>query len=256
MRHAANLSLLYPHLPLVERPAAAAADGFEGAEILFPYGIDLDPVRRALDDAGLAAVLINTPPGRDGERGLAAVPGAEERFDEAFALALHTAQYLGAPRIHVMAGVVADGVPSAVAVRTLLANLRRVSPRATDAGITLTLEGLNRADFPGYCYATPAAVCAVLAELADPTVRLQFDLYHTAKEGLRARAEIEAARPWIAHVQIAGPPDRHEPGEHDTDLFDAVAWLAGTGYDGWLGFEYHPAGDTSAGLAWRRLLPV
>ena len=256
MRHAANLSLLYPHLPLVERPAAAATDGFRGAEVLFPYSIDLGPLRRAFDEAGVSVVLINTPPGRDGERGLAAVPGAEERFDEAFALALQTARYLGAPRVHVMAGVVPHGVAQPEAIRTLVANLRRVAPQAADAGVTLTLEGLNRSDFPGYCYATPAAVCAVLAELDDPTVRLQFDLYHTAKEDLAVLAEIEAARPWIDHVQIAGPPDRHEPGEADTDLFDAVGWLAGTGYDGWLGFEYHPAGDTTAGLVWRRLLPA
>ena len=36
-RFAANLSMLYPELPFLARFAAAAADGFEGVEYLFPY---------------------------------------------------------------------------------------------------------------------------------------------------------------------------------------------------------------------------
>jgi len=263
VQYAANLSLLYPHLPLLERPAAAAADGFAGAEILFPYDIDPGALRAALDDAGLAAVLINTPPGHGDERGLAAVAGAEERFRADLDRALDVATRLGAGAVHAMAGVVRpagdDGPIPAEARRTLLANLRWAGPRAAERGVVLTLEGLNRHDFPGYCYATPAAVCAVLDELGDGPdgpVRLQFDLYHTAKEGLSVTAELEAALPWIHHVQIAGPPDRHEPTEADRDLFDAVGRLNRSGYHGWLGFEYRPRADTSAGLAWRRLLPA
>ncbi len=36
-RFAANLSMLYPRYDFLERFAAAAADGFEGVEYLFPY---------------------------------------------------------------------------------------------------------------------------------------------------------------------------------------------------------------------------
>ncbi len=253
MHHAANLSLLYPHLQMLDRPAAAAADGFTGAEILFPYDLDPSAWRAALDAAGLVAVLINTPPGERGERGLAAVCGAQERFRRDFEQALHTAAVLGVSSVHTMAGLVpAEQIAPALA--TLTANLRWAAPRAAQRGVTLTLEGLNREDFPGYCYATPAAVCEVLAAVDEPNVRLQFDLYHTAKEGLDPRVEIKAARPWIHHVQIAGPPHRHEPTAAEEAMFDALAWLATDGYDGWLGFEYHPSGDTSAGLAWRALL--
>lgn len=255
MRYAANLSLLYPDRPMALRPAAAAADGFEGVEVLFPYDLDAGALRAELDRHGLEAVLINTPPGEAGERGLAAVPGATERFRASLRLALRTAATLGAPRVHTMAGTVPDGMHRA-ARATLVENLRWASDEAAEAGVTLTLEGLNRADMPGYCYATPAEVLEVLAAVDRPNVRLQFDLYHTAKEALPVLAELERAWPWIEHCQIAGPPDRHEPGEGDTELFAAVAWLAERHYDGWLGFEYRPAGDTSAGLRWRRWLPA
>ncbi|HMN66544.1 MAG TPA: hydroxypyruvate isomerase, partial [Burkholderiaceae bacterium] len=36
-RFAANLSLMYTELPLVQRFEAAARDGFRAAEFLFPY---------------------------------------------------------------------------------------------------------------------------------------------------------------------------------------------------------------------------
>ena len=36
-KFAANLSMLYPELPFLDRFAAAARDGFEGVEYLFPY---------------------------------------------------------------------------------------------------------------------------------------------------------------------------------------------------------------------------
>ena len=37
LRFAANLSLLYPELPFLQRFAAAAADGFQAIEIQFQY---------------------------------------------------------------------------------------------------------------------------------------------------------------------------------------------------------------------------
>lgn len=255
MKYAANLSLLYPDRPMSQRPAAAAADGFEGVEVLFPYDLDAAALRAELDRHGLQAVLINTPPGEAGERGLAAVPGATDRFRASLRLALRTAAVLGATRVHTMAGTVPDGTEAA-ARATLVENLRWASDQAAEAGVTLTLEGLNRVDMPGYCYATPAQVLDVLTAVDRPNVRLQFDLYHTAKEALPVLEELERAWPWIAHCQIAGPPDRHEPTAADGELFAGVAWLAEQGYAGWLGFEYRPAGDTSDGLAWTRHLPA
>ena len=59
MKLTANLSLLYTELPMLERFAAAAADGFTAVEIQFPYETPANELRRALDDARLKCVLIN-----------------------------------------------------------------------------------------------------------------------------------------------------------------------------------------------------
>ncbi|MGW5699195.1 hydroxypyruvate isomerase, partial [Streptomyces asiaticus] len=62
-RFAANLSMMYAEHDFLDRFAAAAADGFEAVEYLFPYPYDAGELRRRLDDHGLRQVLFNAPPG-------------------------------------------------------------------------------------------------------------------------------------------------------------------------------------------------
>jgi len=254
MRPAANVTMLYADRPLSERLVAAAADGFAGVEILFPYDVDLDEVARLLGRHDLQHVLVNTPLGPEGEPGLAAVVGREGEFRRGFEQALSVTATTGCRSIHTMAGRPSANSSSAW-MDTLLTNLRWAATRAGDAGVTVTLEALNHHDVPGYAYAQPSQALAVVQAVDHPAVRLQFDLYHSAREGLDLVAELDRARPFIHHVQIAGTPDRHEPDPADTALFASVRHLVASGYEGWLGFEYHPRGDTSAGLAWRAALP-
>jgi hydroxypyruvate isomerase len=67
-----------------------------------------------------------------------------------------------------------------------------------------------------------------------------------------AAATITRVMPLIAHVQIANPPGRNEPGVgevHFPFLFDLIDRL---GYAGWIGLEYQPSRDTRASLIWAR----
>ena len=71
-RFAANLSMLYPELDFLDRFEAAAKDGFEGVEYLFPYAWEAREIAARLKANGLQQVLFNTAPGNwgGGERGL------------------------------------------------------------------------------------------------------------------------------------------------------------------------------------------
>lgn len=93
-RFAANLSMLYPRHDFLERFAAAAADGFEGVEYLFPYAYPAAELKARLDDHGLRQVLFNAAPGDwdKGERGLASLPGREAEFRRAIAQAIDYAR--------------------------------------------------------------------------------------------------------------------------------------------------------------------
>ena len=52
-RFAANLSFLYTDLPFPERFAAAARDGFQAVEYLFPYEHEAGMLARLLKENGL-----------------------------------------------------------------------------------------------------------------------------------------------------------------------------------------------------------
>ena len=106
-RFAANLTLLFDELPYLDRFDAAAAAGFEAVEILSPYEFAAKDTSRALIANGLELVLINAPPPNytGGERGFAAVPGGQQRFQHDIRRVSRYADVLKPEFIHVMAGV-------------------------------------------------------------------------------------------------------------------------------------------------------
>jgi hydroxypyruvate isomerase len=124
-RFAANLSMLYNEHPFLDRFAAAAADGFDAVEYLFPYEFAAAELRSRLDANGLQQVLFNAPPGdfAGGERGLACLPDRVDEFRRAVALALDYARVLRCPRVHLMAGLAPVGAERAALRATYVANL-------------------------------------------------------------------------------------------------------------------------------------
>lgn len=250
MELAANLTLLYHDLPWEERFAAARRDGFRAAEILLPYDAPPDWYARHLRASGLELALFNTPIfDGAGRRGLAALPGMQAEFRAAFDSALAVAAATGCRRIHLMAGHV-EGLDPAACMATMRENLAHAVKMAERDGVVLLLEALNRTDMGGYLYWLPQQVIALLAEFASPHLRLQFDFYHCAMEGLDAMEQARAAAPWIGHVQVAGTSGRHEPDLADGSLLQAMAALPSLGYDSWIGCEYRPLARAADGLGW------
>jgi hydroxypyruvate isomerase len=77
-----------------------------------------------------------------------------------------------------------------------------------------------------------------------------MDLYHCQIVEGDVATKIRANFRHIAHFQIAGVPDRHEPDIGEVNypyLFDVID---GLGYTGWIGCEYRPKGTTLDGLGW------
>jgi len=255
-RFAANLSLLYPEFALRDRIDAAARDGFAAVEVQAPYAVPPAEFRRALDAARVQLVLMNAPAGAENERGLAALPGRETAFEATLHEALDYARRLGAPRVHVLAGIPDPAMSAEACVRVYQRNIEFACDLFAPAGIDVMIEPINTRDMPGYFLSRPQQAAEVIAALRKSNLGLQFDFYHLQiMRGDLARTFLQH-RPIVRHVQIAGAPDRHEPdhGEiHYPYLFDL---LDQSGYRGWVGCEYRPrragAGGTTAGLAWLR----
>ncbi|MEO9229768.1 MAG: TIM barrel protein, partial [Devosia sp.] len=87
-------------------------------------------------------------------------------------------------------------------------------------------------------------------------LKLQYDIYHRQILHGDVLKSLEALLPIIGHVQIAAVPDRHEPGTGELDDGRILRQLDTLGYQGFVGLEYRPKGDTVEGLAWRQTFGI
>jgi len=251
-RFAANLTMLWQELPVLERFRAAAQAGFRRVEILFVHELDAAEVERTLRELGLELVLFDPRPGdwSKGERGLLSLPGREAEFLETVREAIRAAQRFGTRRLNALAGIPPPGVSREDARRTAISNLRAAAPLVAAAGITLLVEAINTIDMPGY-FASTAGIAADLVASADsPHVRLQLDQYHVGMMGEDVRAVLRRHFALVAHVQIADVPGRHQPGTGHQPIGAFLSDLDEQGYPGSVGLEYRPQGSTEESLHW------
>ena len=253
---AANLSLMFTEVSFLDRFAAARAAGFDAVEFLFPYAHEAEQIAQRLARAQLQLVLFNLPAGdwAGGERGLACDPRRVAEFRASVDTALEYALELGVTQMHCLAGILPPRVSRERAHATYIDNLRHACARLRPHGMTVLIEPINQFDMPGYFLSGSKLAAAVIAECGADNLALQCDLYHLQRSEGELAATLRQQLPLIRHVQIADNPGRHEPGTGEINyrfLFDLLDRL---GYQGWVGCEYHPAGDTVAGLGWRTAL--
>ncbi|WP_326544022.1 2-oxo-tetronate isomerase [Pseudorhodoferax sp.] len=252
-RFAANLSLMYQEHAFLDRFAAAAADGFDAVEYLFPYDFEPAELAARLQAHGLTQALFNLPPGdfAKGERGIAIRPGREAEFAAGVAQALRYAQATGCRRLHAMAGLVQPGDDLVLLRRTYVNNLRTAAQAVAAHGITLLIEPINTRDIPGYFLNFQQQAHDIVAEAGASNLKVQMDFYHCQIMEGDLLTRLRRHHAGVGHVQIAGVPERHEPDERNEVNHAALfAELDATGYDGFVGCEYRPRAGTSAGLGW------
>jgi hydroxypyruvate isomerase len=251
MRFSANLGLLWPERPLLDRIEAAARAGFRAVEMHWPYDVPASDVAATARRTGVTLLGINTAPGNfaAGERGLGAVPGREQDFQATVDQSVEYCRLSGATAIHVMAGNVP--VTEKARGRAVFAeNLRVAAAKAAAHQLTVLLEPLNPNDNPGYFYSTLAEAIGLIDELALSNVKLQFDVYHVARAEGDVLVKLEKYRAYIGNIQIAGVPARGEPDEGEIAYLRIFAAIDELKYTGWIGCEYRPRRDTDSGLSW------
>ncbi len=271
-KFAANLSMMYPELPFLDRFEAAAKDGFKAVEFLFPYEWKKEELAARLKGNGLQQVLFNMPPGgtdqagiaaawNDGSRGITCLPGREKEFQFGLQLALDYAEALGCPRIHLMAGLMPQGQERDALQPTYLSNLRWAAQEAAKAGSDILIEPINTRDIPRFFLNRQDHAHEIIRELGAANLKVQMDLYHCqiveGDAAMKIRQYLPTGR--VGHFQIAGVPERHEPDIGEVNypyLFGVIDEVSKEcSWDGWIGCEYRPRlggqpGGTTAGLGW------
>ncbi|MCD2185837.1 TIM barrel protein [Actinomycetospora soli] len=232
-----NVSIRYPDVPVLERPARAHADGFDVVESWWPFAsadpgeAEVDAFCASITDAGVQLIAMNLFGGdmAAGERGIVGDRPAE--FADSLAIGLEIGRRLGCSMHNTLVG---RGPVSEAATERLAA----ACATAHAQGSTLLIEPLSAVD--DYPVLTTGDAFALVGRLG-PGSGVLADLYHLAVNGEDVDAAIAARGAEFAHVQIADAPGRGEPGTGSLPLARWLRALRAVGYTGWVALEHVPA---------------
>jgi hydroxypyruvate isomerase len=260
LRYEVNCSILFTELPLLERPAAARAAGFDVVEFWWPFAEavpsdwDVDAFVAAVQDAGVQLAGLNFFAGDmpGGDRGLVSWPARSAEFRDNVDVTVGIGERLGCQAFNALYGNRLDGVTAEQQDELGAENLALAAQAAARIGGTVLVEPVSGA--PAYPLLTAADALEVIdrvqAAAGVGNLGLLADLYHLAVNGDDVDKVIADDTPRIAHVQIADHPGRNEPGTGSLPLDRQLADLETRGYTGWVGLEYKPSGVSVESFGW------
>ncbi|XP_065183828.1 hydroxypyruvate isomerase-like [Sycon ciliatum] len=253
LRFAANISdgFLFSEVNFLQRFKAAKDSGFSGVECAFPASVTLDSLASAQKAAGIQHVHLNLPAGdwAAGERGIAANPAKVKEFQESVETGVKYANALGCKRVHALAGVVSEACDKEQWTRTFVENLKWAADQLSKEGILLLIEPIST--IPGYFLQHQEQALDILHKVGHSNLKLQFDIYHAQRMDGNLCDFMSKNIHSIGHIQIGQVPGRHEPDQSgELNYSHLFSHIKSLGYDGWVGCEYKPAGDTTLGLKW------
>jgi hydroxypyruvate isomerase len=263
LRYLANCSMLFTERPLLERPAAARAAGFDAVEFWWPWPEDptpgdaeVDAFVAAIEDAGVRLVGLNFFAGdlAGPDCGVLSIPKRAAQFRDNIDVTVGIGERLGVSAFNALYGNRVEDAGPEEQDELGRAQLGLAADAAARIGATVLVESVSGPKpYPLRTAADSAAVVTAVRDEGHPNVGFLCDLFHLANNGEDLTAAVAAYARLVAHVQIADLPGRGEPGSGELDLDTPLADLAAAGYDGWVGLEYKPTTSTEASLDW---LPI
>ncbi|PIO98561.1 TIM barrel protein [Pleomorphomonas carboxyditropha] len=249
MRYIASIDWLFAKetSDIAERVRLAAKAGLQGVEFRQWRDKPIDAIMAALTETGLPLVALASgqaePPApltdlaRHGE------------YLEALRQSVDVARKLGATVLIAEAGPDIAGRERTELRAALVEGLSQAADVLEGTGMVLALEPLNSLiDNPGCFLSSTTEGLDIVDEVGRPEIRLLYSLYHSAVMGEDIAKVLTNRLDRVAHCHLADTPGRHEPGSGGLDWRACVAWLEANGYDGCIGLEYRPTGDTADSL--------
>lgn len=247
MSYTVNCSILLTDLPLLERPAAAKAAGFDAVEFWWPFQEsvpaekDIEAFVRAIEDAGVQLTGLNFNAGNmpGGDRGLVSWPARSQEFLDNLDVVAAIGARTGCRAFNALYGNRQDGVDPADQDELAVENLARAGRAVSPIDGVVLLEPVSGT--PAYPLKTAQDVLDVIAEVTAAgvdNVRLLADFYHLSVNGDDVDAVIEAHAADFGHIQIADAPGRNEPGTGELPLQRWIDRSRELGYSGPIGLEY------------------
>jgi len=261
MRFAVNVSMLFTELPLLRRPAAVAAAGFDAVELWWPFDEPVPPDRAvdafatAVTDAGVSLAALNLFGGDlpAGDRGVLSHPDRADEFAANVPVAVDLAGRLGCSVLHALYGNRRDDVPVEAQDELAAEMLAAAAGVAAEVGATVVVEAMNPTEQPRYALHSTNAALRLVDDVRRSTgaeLGILYDVYHMQRAEGDLIATIREHGTRFCHVQIADAPDRTPPGTGEIAYPRVLEALRATGYSGVVGLEYRPVQSSTESLAW------
>ncbi|GAB3884921.1 hydroxypyruvate isomerase family protein [Terrabacter terrigena] len=266
LRYLANCSMLFTELPLLERPAAARAAGFDTIELWWPWpeqpvpaDRDVDALVTAVQDAGVRLAGLNFFAGdlAGPDCGVLSIPARSQQFRDNVEVTLGIGEQLGTRAFNALFGNRVDESSPEEQDALGRENLAFAARAAERIGATVLVEPVSGPKpYPLRTAADAVSVVDDVRAAGAPNIGFLLDLFHLANNGDDPEAAIAAFGDHITHVQVADWPGRGEPGSGGLDLDGLLARVAATGYGGFVGLEYKPTTTTLESLSAFGALPA
>lgn len=248
----ANLSMLYASVPVLDRPAAAAADGFTSVECWWPFAEPVPDARSiadfcsSLSEAGVQLVLLNLDAGDTaaGHRGLLTDPASTDRVLGNLDVVVDIVERTDCGIVNALYGNRLQGTDPLEQDRLAFDRLVAVADAIAASGACVVVETLNTTDSPTFPLTdiekSAQLVRRVNERSRSGNVGLLVDVYHLATMGTDPSQALRDYAELVRHVQFADAPGRGRPGTGAVDFADVERTLVEIGYTGHIGLEYFP----------------
>lgn len=262
IRFAANLSILFPELPLAERPSAAAEAGFTRVESWWPFAgptpsdHEIDEFTSSLEDSGVRLIALNCYAGdmASGDRGLVSHPSRIAEFRASIPTLLTVAERTGCELFNALYGQREASVSPEEQDEVALENLALCARSVATIGGKVLIEALARGENGAYPITTAEEAMSVVRRSRDRSgadnIQVLLDTYHLASNGDDAQTALVRYADYVGHVQVADAPGRHEPGTGGFDFGRFFDLLEKVEYGGWVGLEYRPLISAETSFEW------
>jgi hydroxypyruvate isomerase len=257
--YAANCTLLFTEVELLQRPPAARLAGFDAIEFWWPWpdqpvppDAEVDKFVAAVRDAGVRLIGLNFFAGdlAGPDCGVLSIPARSTEFRDNIAVTMGIGEALGVPAFNALYGNRVSDVTPREQDDLATENLALAAKAAAAIGGAVLVEPVSGPK--PYPLRTARDVVAVLDRVRAPNLGLLCDLFHLANNGDDIDAALAAYAHRIGHVQIADHPGRGEPGTGRLDLDRYLSTIAASDYSGYVGLEYIPTTTTIDSLRWLR----
>ena len=237
MRLSVVIPCFFKNMDFCDAVKKIAHLGYDAAEAWSWKGIDLDALRKTLDETGVELISMCTTEFRLTD------PCYRDAWLAGLKESCEAAKKLGVKKLITQVGN-DTGAPREEQHASIVCGLKAGAPILEEYGITVMIEPLNTyLNHREYYLWSSSEAFEIVREADSPYVKVIFDIYHQQIMEGNIIPSIINNLDCIAHLHGAGHPGRHEMQFGESDYKNIIKAVDSKGYKGALGLEYLPLLD-------------